>query len=213
MKEELAYAILNLLKEHELICGVRIFFNNKCFTGDVAIESQKGSDYFKYATDDTISMSFEGDLCDVLNYRHGELSDKVISELLSLLGSYGLFYELGEHWNLGTYYIDEEPPEELKDDTEGENPQNPIYIRKSLCPSELEPIRTEWERRQNEYGDVGSTVRCAAFTFKFKDTYYRMPPQGQWQGSCSWESSVDEIKHLLEQAGCENVKYHYGELD
>ena len=213
-KEKLAFEILELLKRYDLNGDVRIYFNNKCLTCDGAVlENMKGSDYFKYATDKTISMSFEGDLCEVLNYYHGELSEKVTSALRTLLDTYGLHYELGEHWNLGTYHKTGEPQRKLKPIIRGAHPDNPIYITNTECPTELEPIRAEWERRQNEYGDIGSCVLGAAFTFCYKKQFYRMRPQGNYQGNCSWEDSVGIIRCMLNNAGCENVVFHYGNMD
>lgn len=213
-KEKLAYEILELLKQHELAGDVRIYFNNMCLTGDGAVlEDMKGSDYFKYATDKTISMSFEGDLCGVLNYHYDNFSEKVITEFQTLLSVYGLYYELGEHWNLGTYYKDGEPHKTPKPDIKGAHPNNPIYIRKNACPADLEPIRAEWEKRQNQYGEGGSCVIGAGFSFRFKNLFYWMRPQGRWQGSCSWEDSIDEIRVMLNDAGCENIVFHYGNMD
>ena len=213
-KEKLAYEILELLKRYDLTGDVRIYFNNRCLTGDGAVlEDIKGSDYFKYATDKTISMSFEGDLCEVLNYYHRELSEKVTSEFRALLDAYGLYYELGEHWNLGTYFKAGGPLKSPKPVIKGAHPDNPIYITNNDCPAELEPIRAEWEKRQNEYGDIGSCVLGAAFTFSFNKQFYRMRPQGHYQGNCSWEDSVGTIRYMLSNAGCEDVVFHYGNMN
>ena len=105
-KETLAYEILNLLKEYELTAEVRIYFNNKCISGEgKLIPDVLGSSKFEYATDDTISMTFEGEFCDVINYEYPELANIVMPKFNALLESYGLFHEQGHHWNLGTYYI------------------------------------------------------------------------------------------------------------
>jgi hypothetical protein len=107
MKECLAYKILELLKEYELTADVWIYFNSKCLTGEgKVIPDVLGSDKFQYATDDTISMTFEGDFCGVINYRCPELANAVMPKFDALLKSYGLFYEQGHHWNLGTYIQD-----------------------------------------------------------------------------------------------------------
>jgi len=81
------------------------------------------------------------------------------------------------------------------------------------CPPELEDIRAEWQKRQNEYGDVGCCVIGAGFEFEFGGTQYRMPPQGYTQGSCSWEASKDDIGKMLIEAGCNDVSYDWGRID
>ena len=96
---------------------------------------------------------------------------------------------------------------------EGSSPKMPVHIRKGACPADIEPIRAEWEKRQNEYGDIGSAVRGAGLVFKYNGLYYKMPPQGRWQGSCSWEASVDVIEQMLIDAGCKKVVYEWGVLD
>jgi hypothetical protein len=212
IKEKLANEILALLKEHSLDGDVSIYFNEKRLKGNGAIEENKrGSDIFKHATDNTISMAFEGDLYDVMNYRYESLAEKFIPLFTKLLNSYGLFYEKGDEWNLGTYYHD--APAEVNNLKDGDSPEQPIYITRSNCPPSIEPIRFDWEQRQNEYGDVGSAVVGAGFTFKFDSAFYRMTPQGKWQGSVSWEASADIIKQMLIGAGCENVIFHYGIMD
>lgn len=58
-------------------------------------------DYFKYVREPNIlSMSFEGTLYDILN-NHDMFA------LQDLFSKYGLYYELGNAWNLSAYPIDE----------------------------------------------------------------------------------------------------------
>jgi hypothetical protein len=179
--------------------------------GNGAVEDEKlASASFNHATDETISMSFEGDLYEVLNYRNESLANVFIPRFTKLLDSYGLLYELGDEWNLGTYYRDA-PEEEVKE--RGTCKDNPIYIKQPTCPPLLEEIRALWEKRQNEYGDVGCAISGAGFAFKFIDKYFFMPPQGMCQGNVSWEDSVDTIKQLLIDAGCEDVVFHDGVMD
>ena len=210
-KEKLANDIRALLSEYGLDIYASIYFNRKCMKGNGVIEDGKrASKIFKYATDDTISMSFESDLYEVFNSHLESLAAVFIPRFTKLLESYGLFYELGDAWNLGTYY--RKSPEDTKNQ-EGGDSENPIYITKSDCPEELEEIRASWEARQNEYGDVGSAVIGAGFTFKFLGKFYKMRPQGRWQGSLSWESSVNAIKQMLIDALCENVVFHDGVIN
>ena len=55
-------------------------------------------DYFSYYNSNHIlSMSFEGELYDALNYGNGS------KELEELFKQYGVYYELGNAWNLSVY--------------------------------------------------------------------------------------------------------------
>lgn len=61
-------------------------------------------EYFKYANPDTLSMSFEGALNHVLNgYVPGWV--KLESEFNKLFNKYGLYYELGNSWNLSAFEV------------------------------------------------------------------------------------------------------------
>lgn len=213
-KKELAYEILELLKKYEMNVDVSIYFSGKCLTGGgEIIKGKLASKYFEYANDDTLSMSFEGVFYEVMNYYHPSLSDAVMPEFNAILEKYGLYYELGNAWNLATFYSESDLNKKVKESKEGKSKKNPLYIRAGSCPPELEAIRAEWAKRENEYGDVGSCVLGAGFTFKFKGRYYKMPPQGHFQGSCSWEASKDDIQSLLVEAGCEELQYHWGNMD
>ena len=213
-KEKMAYEILELLKKYNLNTDVHIYFNNKCLTGKgEIIENIRGSDYFDYANDDTLSMTFEGAFYEVINYYASKMASIVMPKFMKILDSYGLYYEKGDAWNLTTYYSDPALSENKPIPKEGGNSKNPICIRRDTCPSELEHIRVEWENRQNNYGDVGSCVIGAGFKFKYNGLYYRMPPQGRWQGSCSWEASKNDIQDMLANAGCEDIVYNWGVMD
>jgi hypothetical protein len=216
-KEKLAFEIRELLKKHRLIAGVRIFFNNKCLEpGGKVTDNVRGSDSFDHAIDDTIAMTFTGKLDEVINYHDPARYDKVMPKFEKILAAYGLYFELWSSWNLSTYYLDP-PPGYYKEIPEGESRTKPISIDKSNCPVELEPIRAEWEKRQDEYGDAhgdeGNCVIGAWFRFKFDGLYYRMSPQGHFQGSITWETSKDTIEQMLKDAGCEDVEYDYGRMD
>ena len=100
-KEKMAHEILGLLTEYDLNTDVNIYFNNKRLTGDGAItENMRGSDYFKYANDETLSMSFEGEFYEVINYYCPAMADIVMPKFAGILDAYGLFYEMGDTWNL-----------------------------------------------------------------------------------------------------------------
>jgi hypothetical protein len=214
--QQLADDIKKFLLENELSQDTRIYFNNKCYDFDSAgktyetLEDIKPSDYFEYANDNTVSMSFEGPLYEVLNgYRNGwpELED----EFLEIFEKYDMYYEMGNAWNLaasGDSLEDAPQPREAE-----------IYIRpwEDNAPSELKSIQAAWNERIEQYvrehGDIGSCVLGAGFKFKYQGQLYKMPPYGGSQGSITWEKSQPEIKRMLEALGVENLKYDWGVMD
>lgn len=121
--EELAKEIRQFLLDNNLWVDVNIYFNGKAFsTSDrngnyyyndqnhlVVLEDQDPKNYFKYVAEpNVLSMSFEGDFCGCLNFynEYGVAFDnKVQKEFSDILAKYGLYYELGHHWNLSCYYI------------------------------------------------------------------------------------------------------------
>lgn len=116
--ENLAVEIREFLLEHGLWIDVAIYFNGKCFsthdkeTGKfyyndrehlVVQENEDPRTYFEYVNPDHIlSMSFEGTVCEMIYY--GELPD-IKRQFDRIFKKYGLYYELGNHWNLSCYYI------------------------------------------------------------------------------------------------------------
>lgn len=67
-------------------------------------EGKNPKDYFEYANPDTLSMSFEGALHDVLNaYVPGWT--KLEQQFSKLFKKYGLYYEMGYAWSLSAYKI------------------------------------------------------------------------------------------------------------
>lgn len=81
------------------------------------------------------------------------------------------------------------------------------------APLEIFQISRKWTRLANEYGDKGSCVLGAGFSFTYHDKNYFLPPMSQWQGSCSWEHYKDEIQEDLKKIGCENIYYDWGVMD
>ena len=103
-KTKVAKTIEKFIRKHELDGDVRIYFSNKCWDYDssgrkTVIEDIKASEYFEYANDDTISMSFEGGLYDALNMTYGY----GLFEEFNALDFDGYYFELGHAWNLSFY--------------------------------------------------------------------------------------------------------------
>ena len=102
-REKLAFEIVELLKKNGLWCDVCIYYNGKRLSdeadGGVKVETgMDPHDYFDYAGD-ILSMSFEGPLYRMINDGPWFCG----GELWELFGKYGLYYELGNAWNLSAY--------------------------------------------------------------------------------------------------------------
>lgn len=111
--EKLAYDIYGLLLKYNSWVDVSIYYNGKrmsCvyideqgehydYHGAPHIEDgYDPRDYFRYVRDPNIlSMSFEGPMYDAVNYGN---NPAFMKEFNSLLNRYGLYYELGNAWNL-----------------------------------------------------------------------------------------------------------------
>lgn len=116
--EQLATEIFNWLVDHEMWVDVCIYFNGKkwstnnknctefCYNERKYFEYEaEPTDYFEYVREPNIlSMSFEGIFYEVLN---GYVSGwtKLEEEFRKILEKYGLYYELGNAWNLTCFEI------------------------------------------------------------------------------------------------------------
>lgn len=112
-------AIYQFLKKNGLWSDVRIYTDGKCWATDdgdgrgvhvtpdcYLIEDIDPRDYFEYVHNPHIlSMSFEGSLYECLNGYAGDYGGQMESEFSDLLAKYGLYYELGNAWNLSCYPI------------------------------------------------------------------------------------------------------------
>ena len=103
-KTKVAKTIEKFIRKYGLDSDVRIYFSNKCWDYDssgrkTVIEDIKASDYFEYANDDTISMSFEGGLYEHLNMHYGYAIFNEFNEL----DFDGHYFEMGHAWNLSFY--------------------------------------------------------------------------------------------------------------
>ena len=119
-KESLAQDIYNWCKPHGLWGDNTIYFDGKAWASDRRawqgqLPNQIDEDlfeyadrdprnYFEYANPDTVSMSFEGPLWAVLN---GDVLGwvELEAEFLALFEKYGMYYELGNSWNLAAFQL------------------------------------------------------------------------------------------------------------
>lgn len=88
------------------IGDTRVYFNGICYHFDSrgnskTIEDIKATTYFEYGNDETVSMSFEGELNHALNYG---MDKKLVKEFNKIFDRHGCYYEFGYAWSLSVYY-------------------------------------------------------------------------------------------------------------
>ena len=108
--QELAYKITEVLYKYNCQTDVAIYFEGKRLSTFADLEDSygkwvleegfKGSSYTDYSNDNTITMTFEGDFYDVMNW--GLLHECYV-EFNELIKEYGYWFELGNMWNLALY--------------------------------------------------------------------------------------------------------------
>ena len=221
--EALAKEIMAFLEKEEMAGCVSIYYNGKVARENSEYDSVGDNfsynwkvvndvdphDYFEYAAyDHILSMSFEGELYEVLNYTFGRKEE----EFRAIFDKYGLYFELGNAWNLSAYPIDDDIEVEY---THYKAPKQTIYLRRDMddLPSELEEIMFDWWYRSKGVGEKGSCVLGAGFNFEWNDNKYFMPAQSPYQGSLSWEEPKGVVQQMLEGIGATNIIYDWGRMD
>lgn len=217
--EEFAQEIIAFLNKSQLANGVSIYYNNKVVRdrGDYdddynyipkweTTENVDPHDYFDWAAyDHILSMSFEGALYYAINEYGCEGLDKIFEK-------YGLYYELGNMWNLSAYLINDDVEVEY---TKYTRPKETIrlYYGDYSNPSELNEIMMAWYILSKGVGEGGSCVLGAGFEFEWQGDKYFMPACSPYQGSISWETPRHTIKEMLEKIGATNISYKWGHMD
>ena len=130
--EKLAFQLFRYLKNKGLAGDIRIYFKGgRCISDHESYNPRvhftkkvhtfhgkefeywdcddeiKGSEYFEWSNDETLSVSTEGGLYGVLNYYVGGIDycDRIHKELNEMFGKYGLYFEQGNDWNFSLYEI------------------------------------------------------------------------------------------------------------
>lgn len=222
--EDLALTILKVLHEQELDNALCIYYNNKRistygefnkegeYVTETKIEENKNPhNYFQYcAFDHIISISTEGRLYDKLNYGSGEFPQK----LEKLFKELGIYYEMGNSWNLSFYPIDDNMEIEY---TYYENPDEKEIVLSygaiGKCPPEIENIMQIWYMLSTQQGDIGACVLGASVNFEYQNQKYKMLPCSPWQGEGSWTPYVELVCKQLQNVGATNIKWNPGMLD
>lgn len=209
--EKLVKEIIDFLSEREMEMDVTIYYNDKSLSnaGHKLWRENSGVDphvYFEYAAyNHILSMSFEGPLYHSINY-----SGRFLDEFNAIFKKFGLYYELGNSWNLTAYPIDEMEVEYTKYN----KPKERIFLYKpEIAPKELGDIMRLWYALSEATGDKGCCVLGAGFEFDWRGDKYKMTSCSPWQGSISWETHVDTIKRHLEEVGATDIRYDWGSMD
>ena len=112
---ECANEIRQWLLDHGMWIDTHIYFNGKVYgtsdkenhyyynDPDHLIEYEDDpSRYVEYYSKDGITMTFEGELYDLLNYN---FTSGLLKEFDAIFLKYGLWYEQGYAWSLSTFEI------------------------------------------------------------------------------------------------------------
>lgn len=120
--EELRLKIVRLLAKYDCLVDCTIYANNTrwiygyTFSDDYSEmttttkieENVDVSEYLEYCNPDTISIAFDGSpLYEVMNHHNTSVEnpEKLIAEFNALCKEYGLYFDLGNSWNLSLYEI------------------------------------------------------------------------------------------------------------
>ena len=208
--EKLAGKIMGELLKRELYEGVIIYYNNKRLrtkNGELIVED--GYDphkYFEYAAyNHILSMSFDGFLYREINYGKGA------PWLNKLLEKYGLYYELGDAWNMSVFPISDGNDIEY---TYYEEPKPTLYISHSnrrYCDDALNATLDMWFNTARRCGANGSCVIGDGFEFEYKGDKYFMSTN--YNQSDSTEETLRVVEAKLRLIGATNIKYNCGRLD
>lgn len=219
--EQFANEIMKYLEKYHLDSDVCIYFNNKRMENKydwrnpdeppkrIIEENMNPLDYFEYVNyEHILSMSFEGPLYESLNY-----SGYKEKGLRDIFEKYGVYWELGNAWNLSAYPIDDDIEIEFTPYNQPKEKINLYIWNKENNPTELQNIMEIWYELSKSVGDQGSCVIGAGFDFTWRGDDYHMPACSPWQGSISWETHKDKINQVLEAIGATNIHYNWGVID
>lgn len=219
--DQFAIDIMAYLTKCHLDTDVCIYYNNKRIRHEydwhnldappkiIIEENMNPHDYFEYAAyDHILSMSFEGALYEVLNYTFGKKEEG----LRKIFEKYGVYWELGNMWNLTAFPIDDNMEVEFTYYGRPKNKRN-LYMWDATIPSPLRNIMTKWYKLSEAVGDKGSCVIGAGFDFTWNGIEYHMCSCSPHQGSISWETNKDDVRKMLEDIGATEIVYKWGIMD
>ena len=111
-RNNLARDICRWGQRNELLSDSRIYFNGKAWNYDsnnkkTTLTDILPSEYFEYADDDYVCMTFEGPLYMALNYGWENRNYQAIADkFIAILDKHDVWYSLGNAWNCTLYPSD-----------------------------------------------------------------------------------------------------------
>lgn len=218
--EKIKEEIIRFAKEKNIGKDFSIFYNGEMFTYALNKDYRyypkikknvNPLDYCEYFPEkNIISLAYDGKFYEMMD---GELGWGLYEEFCSLFEKYGLYIEHSDSCHAAAYpsgdndYNNYEYTEYKKEKIVN------IYQKNEAPDDVFQSIMDLWYQLSRSKGDVGSCVIGAYMEMDYKDNKYRVSPQSPYQGSISWEYSVDLIKKAFEFIGAENVYFNYGRMD
>lgn len=111
-RNNLARDICRWGQRKEILSDSRIYFNGKAWNyasggKKTTLTDILPSEYFEYADDNYVCMTFEGPLYSILNYyTDSSYCNRMIEEFNNILDKHGVWYQLGNAWNCTLYPSD-----------------------------------------------------------------------------------------------------------
>lgn len=223
--EQIKDEIITFANRNKLGKDFSIFCNNKMF-GYKLVEAKKGSyryyyrkmekdnvnplDYCEYYPEEFIlGLAYDGTMYEMIN---GYLGEGIYDKFTKIFEFYGLYLEHCDSCH-ATVCNSNNKDDDIEYTYLNKEEIKNIYRSENAPDLAIKTIMDNWYEMSKQYGDVGGCVIGAYMEFDYREQKYRMSPQSPWQGSCSWESHVDDVKKLLESIGATNVYFNYGRLD
>ena len=106
INKKIANELAFFLCEHDLGYETLIYFNNMAYELDnndiEVLHNVKGSSICEYANDDTVTVTFEGTLYQIMN---GYLGASMYHKIEKIFEKYDMYSEMGNSWNISLYKI------------------------------------------------------------------------------------------------------------
>lgn len=105
--EKLANDIRDFLLKNNLAVDTRIYFNRMAYDSINSTNEYEllnditPTDYFEYANNETVSMSFEGELYHLINHR---TNSGLYKKFEKIFEKHNCWIQLGYAWSLSVYY-------------------------------------------------------------------------------------------------------------
>lgn len=191
-----------------------IYFNNKRIfadyykhTNEEVEENVNPHDYFEYAAyDHILSMSFEGGLYD---YIYNNIDAPALSKVFE---KYGVYFELGNQWNLSVFPINDTLEVEY---TVYKRPKEREYIIRwkinEYSDPRIKALISLYEVAMQGKKPYGSCIIGDGIEFELDGNPYKFDTN--WQQSDAPGEVINICKEYLKSIGATAIYYNPGRLD